>query len=736
VSVLAHSGQWAVSVAWGPGDDPIGESSFEAVRLEHSPWVAPTAASLPPADDRDFDLLSRGASDELRAICERVAALGTMALEGRDLIVYGRLLFGAALAPAWDDIVNAADGELIEVALSVPSDGSLQSVPWELLHDGASFLVTHSDMDVAVTRRIESPAATPAIITPPARVLFAIGAELTDPDVQAGAEFLGLMRELERTGSRIASYLVERASPARVAEAVERFEPDSVHFIAHGQVSSKGVPALLMRPDDDKPGALPVPVSAETLHSCVTAGEKHPAMVVLAACESGAVSAATGVPIAEELVRRGIPVAVAMAGTVADQACRLFTQRMGTALASGGQLLRAAAQGRLAASRRGARQSTTIDWALPSLFLGNEVRSDYQPVKAESARVTERIEKFGFAEGPVFCGRSAFFGLYDRLLAPGGMNVLAIYSEGDQRGLGKTRILREYGTRALLEGHVPCVVGLDGQASASDPRRFAEALLRAIYRARSMFDLPPQARPAILKSLAPTGQAVPDIDGSRTVWKNTVNDLLGQWRDEDKHLDLESLRVRIASDLAALIDEARQKDDLPVNANSRALVLLDTVEEWGDTIDLLAPTPKKPGLLSQYGLGDEDEEVPVVLAFRTGAGIQDDLLKGLVEFASGRRWIEAEKVQEFAEGDEEGLAYRWIMLNANPMIAPPVSAKTYTVVRPDGQWMGWLRYATGRIPKMLSDPHFYGAVQILEEQGDLAASDDNEALAFLLGSQP
>ena len=681
--------------------------------------------------------MSGAASDDLLAICERVAALGTTALEERDLIVYGRLLFGAVLAPSWDDIVAAAGGELIEVALFLPPDEPLQSVPWELLHDGSSFLVTHSDMDVAVTRRIESPAATPEIITPPARVLFAIGAELTDPDVQAGAEFLGLMRELERTGSRIASYIVERASPARVAEAVEHFEPDSVHFIAHGQVSSQGVPALLMRPDDDKRGALPVPVTAETLHSCVTAGEKHPAMVVLAACESGAVSAATGVPIAEDLVRRGIPVVVAMAGTVADQACRLFTQRMGTALASGGQLLRAATEARLAASRRGAQPSTTIDWALPSLFLGHEVHSDYQPVAtAKDVNVPRQIEQYGFAEGPVFCGRSAFFGLYDRLLAPGGLNVLAIYSEGDTRGLGKTRILREYGTRALLEGHVPCVVGLDGQASASDPRRFAQALLWAIYRARFQFGLEPQTKPAILKSLAPAGQTVPDINGPRKAWKDTVNDLLGQWKDEDTHLDLESLRVRVASDLAALIGDARQNKDPRINEHSRALVLLDTVEEWGDTAELLAPTPQKPGLLGQYGLGDEEEEVPVALAFRTGAGVQDALLQGLVDFAPGRRWIEADKLQELAEGDEEGLAYRWIMLNANPRIAPGVSEKIYTVRKPEGEWLGWLRFATKRIPKMLSDPDFYAAVGMLAKQGDLAASDDNEALAFLLESRP
>ena len=190
-------------------------------------------------------------------------------------------------------------------------------------------------------------------------------------------------------------------------------------------------------------------------------------------------SSIVGMPIAEDLVRCGVPVAVAMAGSVADQACRLFTRRFGAVLASGGSLLQAAADARLAAYRRNqGPPSATIDWALPSVFLSAGVRYDYHPVaKTEGVSVSRQIEKFDFAEGPVFCGRGKFSGWYDKLMAPGLPNVLAIYSLKDTRGLGKSRLLREYGTRALLDGHVPCVVGLDGQNRPGNARRFAEAML-------------------------------------------------------------------------------------------------------------------------------------------------------------------------------------------------------------------------------------------------------------------
>ena len=126
-----------------------------------------------------------------------------------------------------------------------------------------------------------------------------------------------------------------------------------------------------------------------------------------------------------------------------------------------------------------------------------------------------------------------------------------------------------------------------------------------------------------------------------------------------------------------MLQDARAGPDPRIGPAGRALILLDTVEEWGDTVDLLTP-----GILNKHGLGDENEPVPVVMAFRAGAGGHDALFGKLIELADREPWIEAAKVEPLAEGDEEGLAYRWILLNANPAVAPPVSERIYTVVKP------------------------------------------------------
>ncbi|MGD0704695.1 MAG: CHAT domain-containing protein [Trebonia sp.] len=743
LTLTARTGGWTVEVAWGIGDAAT-MRSFPADLLDCSPWIRPSTAgkgASPAIDDPFHDILGSTAAD-LRKLAERVAALGTKRLQPGDLAGYGRLLFTSVLAPVWDAVIADASAahDLIEIALHLPAspaagDPSLQSVPWELLHDGTNFLVTHSKIEIAVTRRIPSTATTPDQIASPARVLFAVGAELSDPEVRAGAEFMGLMRELERTGSRIASCIVENASVRRLEEAVTRFKPDVVHFIAHGVSDSTRVPALLMRPDDDaSPAAQAQRVTAEQLHACICVGGRTPPIVVLAACESGAVSSAYGMPLAEDLVRRGIPVAVAMAGSVADQACRLFTRTFGTILASGGSLLEAVATARLAAYRRGAGPpATTIDWALPSVFLSGLVQHDYQPVAAAAGpTVSKRVKGYAFDGRPVFCGRGMFFRHYDELMSADPLNVLAIYSGNDTAGLGKSRILREYGTRALVDGHVPCVVGLDGQDRPANPRLFAEELLKSIRQARRLFQLePPAVNPALLDLLCSPAEP-PSLSGLRwNQWYIVVTRLLAQYREGGRPLDRDWLKAAIAADLAALAADARAGQDPRIGPASKVLVLLDTVEKWGDTVELLTP-----GILSQHGLGDEDEPVPVVMAFRAGVKPHDAHFEELIRSAEGKGWMEAEELKPLAEGNEEGLAYRWILLNANPAIAPPVSARIYTVAKPDGIWRDLFGFTTKRIPARLSDPDFYGAVRMLLKLEELVPGDDDEALAILLGSQP
>jgi hypothetical protein len=213
-------------------------------------------------------------------------------------------------------------------------------------------------------------------------------------------------------------------------------------------------------------------------------------------------------------------------------------------------------------------------------------------------------------------------------------------------------------------------------------------------------------------------------------WNITVVRLLAQYREQDRPLDRDWLRAAIAADLTRLIADARAGQDPRVGPASRVIVLLDTIEKWGDTVELLTS-----GILSQYGLGDEDESVPVAMAFRADVKPHDALFEGLIRSADGKSWIEAEELKPLAAGDEEDLAYRWVLLNANPAIAPPVSEKIYTVAKPDGIWRDMFGVITERVPAKLSDMKFYGAVEILLKHEHLKAGDDDEAFSQLLESR-
>ena len=149
-----------------------------------------------------------------------------------DLERYGRLLFEAAFGAAtWRQLVmDAVASPYLEVAIRAwvgtgEADAedaaqenavasALQALRWEALHDGTTAVaargavVEASDrVPVGIVRLVpvaphvipSAPGVLPRLTRIP-RVLFAIGSRLTDPRIRAGAEFMGILRHLERKG--------------------------------------------------------------------------------------------------------------------------------------------------------------------------------------------------------------------------------------------------------------------------------------------------------------------------------------------------------------------------------------------------------------------------------------------------------------------------------------------------------------------------------------------------------
>src|SRR5262249_59345873 len=131
------------------------------------------------------------------------------------------------------------------------------------------------------------------------------------------------------------------------------------------------------------------------------AGEVKPTLVVLSACYSGGGAGNGGIlavrhmaPLAVELVQGGVPIVIGMAGRIAEHPCRVFTRRLGEALATGEPLVLASSDARFAAlhdDNAGARAS--VDWAFPTVFLSERVPADFVPVEPVPAGVRPTVAR-------------------------------------------------------------------------------------------------------------------------------------------------------------------------------------------------------------------------------------------------------------------------------------------------------------------------------------------------------
>ena len=212
-------------------------------------------------------------------------------------------------------------------------------------------------------------ATPPATITRAPRVLFAVGCALNDGKVQAGAEVMGVLREIERGTGRQGSAVVARVLPVatltKLREACENLDPDIVHLIGHGRWDGEEkVGKLTLAPDGVDPQtartAKGVEYTAAELAEAVSGPPRNPtsversmpALIVVSACDSaGTASIAVGLPLGAELAALGAPVVIAMAGSISDTTCRIFTRSVVAAAARGKDLMTALATGRRARSQ-------------------------------------------------------------------------------------------------------------------------------------------------------------------------------------------------------------------------------------------------------------------------------------------------------------------------------------------------------------------------------------------------
>lgn len=600
-----------------------------------------------------------------------LSQLATREIKGEVVERLGRYLFDTLLGLEWASIRRLADrleSGVVELALIWPCEqggnsngvscAALAQLPWELMRDERNRNLAAAGDRVAITvTRVVGNANYPARrLSVPPKVLFVVGAALYDQSVRAGAEMLAVLREVRKAGCRIRYRILENTTPARLSAAMNAFRPDIVHFISHGQLK-EGHGQLQLNSDEDKPELWSAGPLLENLRMGAEKDEL-PAIVVLSACDSAGkviVGSRIAAPLAAELVYGGIPVVVAMAGTVSDRACRVFTRCFGQALADGESLVVATARAR---QRAFAETPTGADWALPAVFFSAAVAPSMVARSNDPAAkdIDTIADNARWTEIPVFCARENFLQVFWAMLGNGQPtgwevnpgtrpSVLTVCAQKGQHGIGKTRLLEELARQALVNGHMPLVIGKQNKHyPLGDLRDLAKALASEMQ----LF-----------------GKKILKIDASRVgaelnrFGRRDPTTALGEDGDLSPYDEFAELTDCLEQDSGQLREAAMDRYPMLFSDESRVVVLIDEMKEESDT--LLGQLFDHYNGLDIHGLGSARHPVPVVLVVLTDdtPGIRADLLST----TKAESWLVSRKLDNFHDDGEDMLAYELVMLN-------------------------------------------------------------------------
>ncbi|MGH2538880.1 MAG: CHAT domain-containing protein, partial [Candidatus Promineifilaceae bacterium] len=692
------------------------------------------AADLPAAGEPHFELCC---GSDAGPIVERYTRIVQRQPRGaeKDVSLFGRYLFDSLIGPAiWADILALAAGQaadVLELALAWPFDeNDLHRLNWELLHDGRGFLAARrpdAPREVAVTRLVSGSAGVPEVMAPVPRCLFAIGADLTDSRIRPGAEYLGLLRQIERDGRTVHTRLLRRATPTAIERLVASFQPHLVHFICHGEFDGRGGAKLELAPDENDAGGERLR-DVEALFTYLSAGPRLPSLVVLSACNTGQASQAVEMagghvtaPLAAALVNKGIPVVVGMAGRVADSACRHFTRRFGEAIVRGEPLVAAAAQGRRAAFAYDQSPEESVDWAFPALFLAESVPAGYTPSLARqdpgAPPVETWVNNFNIKRPPAFYGRIEFYEAYYRLFEPNQPSVIAAFVERNQPGHGKSRLLQELIAQAVRDGHLPVALIHPDNPNLPYPENLEglrKALIDALNQTAAIYGLGGQVWQLYHLAAGPAGA----VEGANPELSPEVRlELL----NNQGRLSGRALALALRADLGRLLAQARAAHPFIAASAGRALLFLDDVHLFGPEFlqDWFGGRA-----LGSYGLGqDEAGLTPAVMSLSlTGPAAQ--IVQPTREFAIATPWLALLPLRPFPrEDDQDLMACERVLLNpfdAQGRLKPGVSnlpfALNYGLKRDDeASWNNWsegFRDVLGGMPINFVSQAFYGLVKL------------------------
>ena len=358
------------------------------------------------------------------------------------------------------DVALVAGASEAETIAAREAATALLALPWELLHNGDSFLFQGA-RPTRVRRRLPNTRPLPVqVVAPPIRVLL-ITARPEDEScsyIDHRASSLPLVAATEELGEVLRLSLLHPATypalEAELARAQQAGEPyHVVHFDGHGVYDRRvGLGGLCFEDPSDSHKL------TGRRHQTVYTNQLGPLLndyriplVLLEACHSAQAEAGAE-SVASELLQRGVASVVAMSHSVLEETARRFVASFYPELARGqrvGQAMLAAQRALHSDPSRGQRHGigelTLADWFVPVLY---QEKYDPQLFTATPALQTQEDlrERLRARLGEVppepadtgFVGRSRDLLALERLLRQERWAVVR-----GQGGAGKTALAAE-----------------------------------------------------------------------------------------------------------------------------------------------------------------------------------------------------------------------------------------------------------------------------------------------------
>jgi tetratricopeptide (TPR) repeat protein len=418
------------------------------------PPARPTAELAWPLDDDVLEELRWYLEDYLAAPFGVYGDRGPKVQEG--LAEWGAVVFGAVFGsgPARDAYVRARRRSDETQLVFRSSSPVLLALPWELMRDPS--LATPLALDLEISRSLpgEQHAEPMLVDGSRLRVLMVISRPAGTRDVEYQMIARPLLKLLGAV--RGAVDLVVLRPPtldalaetlAKAAAAGDPFQV--VHFDGHGTLHGSG-PAAESVLIFERPGGGPDAVTASRL-ARILENAKVP-LVVLNACQSGAIGKDLEAAIATRLLQEGTASVVAMAYTVYAVAAAEFMAAFYDRLFAGDTVSAAVTAGRqriFTSNRRPSPKGDMplADWLVPVHYLGRDVRFPQARVTRAAPIPSDEIPGTADGDGTAdldpagsFVARDALFYLLE--IAARWKRVVVLHGPG---GAGKTELAKAFG---------------------------------------------------------------------------------------------------------------------------------------------------------------------------------------------------------------------------------------------------------------------------------------------------